>query len=151
MPPESASLTNNGVIVDKSLACLNGALSHICWPISPPWLKLSNSMPISNSDKFYDTLLLCSNHNKVTRLILIATFFFFFNLNTKCYLPVNGDIVRNMVSHFDKKTVSLSGYNARSWKLPIHCHHALCVAQSCHILVPYLCKYINTIYYLQSQ
>ena len=84
-------------------------------------------------------------------LFLLQLFFFFFNLNTKCYLPVNGDIVRNMVSHFDKKTVSLSGYNARSWKLPIHCHHALCVAQSCHILVPYLCKYINTIYYLQSQ
>ena len=64
---------------------------------------------------------------------------------------MDGDIVLNMVSHFDKKTVSLPSYNARSWKLAIHCHNALCVAQSCHILVPYLHKYINTIYYSQSQ
>jgi len=56
---------------------------------------------------------------------------------------VNGDVVGHMVGDFDEKTVSLPCHNARSWKLPVHCHHALCVAQSCHILVPYLCHHHN--------
>jgi len=36
MPKESASLATNGVIVDITLAYLNGALSHIGRSISPP-------------------------------------------------------------------------------------------------------------------
>ena len=41
---------------------------------------------------------------------------------------MNGDVVLNMVSHFDKKTVTLPSHNVWPRKLAIHCDHALCVA-----------------------
>lgn len=41
---------------------------------------------------------------------------------------MNGDVILNMVNHFDKKTITLPSYNTRPRKLTIHCNHALCVA-----------------------
>jgi hypothetical protein len=49
-------------------------------------------------------------------------------------LPVDGDIVVDMVDHLDKKAVTLPSNNARPRKLTIYCHNALAVAQSCYIL-----------------
>ena len=49
-------------------------------------------------------------------------------------LPMDGDIVVDMVDHLDKKVVTLPSYNARPRKLPVYCHNALVVAQSCYIL-----------------
>lgn len=92
MPEKSPSLANNGEVVDIALASLNGALRHICWPISPPTPKLSNPM------------------------------------------PMDGDIILDMVNHFNEKTVTLPCYNAWPRKLPIYCQNALCMAQSRHIL-----------------
>ena len=43
-------------------------------------------------------------------------------------LPVDGNVVRNMVSDFYLKTVTLVGYNPRTRKLPIDRNHALRVA-----------------------
>lgn len=49
-------------------------------------------------------------------------------------LPVNRDIVLDMVSHLNKKSVALPSNNARPWELPIDCYHVLGVAKPCHIL-----------------
>lgn len=45
VPKESPSLANNGEVVHIALPCLNGTLCDISWPICPPALELSNSMP----------------------------------------------------------------------------------------------------------
>lgn len=55
-------------------------------------------------------------------------------------LPMDGDVVLNMVNHFDKKTITLPSNYAGPRKQTIHCDHALCVAQSRNILVLYLHK-----------
>lgn len=47
---------------------------------------------------------------------------------------MNRDVVLDMINHFNKDTVTFSSYNARSRKLPIYCHNALCMAKSGHIL-----------------
>ena len=49
-------------------------------------------------------------------------------------LPMDGDVVLDMVNHIDKKVITLPSYNARPRKLPIYSNNALCVAQSCDIL-----------------
>lgn len=43
-------------------------------------------------------------------------------------IPVDGNVVLNMVNHFDKKSVPFSSHDSRSWKLPIYRHDALRVA-----------------------
>jgi hypothetical protein len=53
MPKKSPSLTHNGVVVDITLTSLNGALSYVSGPISPPTSKLSNSMPVSNKEMIH--------------------------------------------------------------------------------------------------
>jgi hypothetical protein len=45
MPPKSASLSYNGVVVHIALSSLYRALSYVCWSIGPPAAKLSNPMP----------------------------------------------------------------------------------------------------------
>jgi len=47
MPPKSASLAYNGIVIDIALASLYGALSYVCWSICPAALELSNSMPVA--------------------------------------------------------------------------------------------------------
>ena len=47
---------------------------------------------------------------------------------------MDGDIILDMVNHFNEKTVTLPCYNAWPRKLPIYCQNALCMAQSRHIL-----------------
>ena len=47
---------------------------------------------------------------------------------------MDGDVVWDMVHHFNKKAITLPSYNARSRKLPIYRHNALRVAKPCHIL-----------------
>ena len=49
-------------------------------------------------------------------------------------IPVDRDIVWNMINDFNEQTIALSSYNPRTRKFPIHCHNALGVAQPCHIL-----------------
>lgn len=49
-------------------------------------------------------------------------------------VPMDGNIVLDVVDHFDQKAITFSGYDARSWKLTIYCYNALCVTKSCHIL-----------------
>jgi hypothetical protein len=44
-------------------------------------------------------------------------------------LPMDGDIVVDMVDHLDKKVVTLPSYNVRPRKLPVYCHNALVVAR----------------------
>ena len=50
MPPKSASLSYNGVVINIALSSLYRALSYICWSISPSTSKLSNSMPVINEN-----------------------------------------------------------------------------------------------------
>ena len=47
---------------------------------------------------------------------------------------MDGDIVLDMVNHLNHHSISFPSNDVRSWKLPIHTHNALRVAQSCHIL-----------------
>ena len=47
---------------------------------------------------------------------------------------MDSDIVRDMVNHINHHSISFPSNDARSWKLPIHTHNVLRVAQPCHIL-----------------
>ena len=47
MPPESASLSYDGVVVHIALSSLYRALSYVCRSVSPPASKLPDSMPVS--------------------------------------------------------------------------------------------------------
>lgn len=47
---------------------------------------------------------------------------------------MNGDVVGDMINHFNKEIVALPCYNPRSRKLPVNCYNALCMAQPCDIL-----------------
>lgn len=47
---------------------------------------------------------------------------------------MNRNVVGDMVNHFDKQSVTFPSNNTRSRKLAIHCHNALSMAQTCHIL-----------------
>lgn len=49
-------------------------------------------------------------------------------------VPVNGDIVWNVIGDFDQETIALSGYNGRARKFSIHRDNASGVAQSGYIL-----------------
>ena len=51
---------------------------------------------------------------------------------------MDADIVGNMINHLDQHTITLSGNNARSRKLPIDSQYGFRLAQSGHILQPYL-------------
>lgn len=46
MPEQSSSLASNGEVVDITLVSLNRALGYIRWPICPPALELSDTMPV---------------------------------------------------------------------------------------------------------
>ena len=50
------------------------------------------------------------------------------------YVPVNRDIVLDMVNHFNKKTITLPSNDARPGKLAVDCYHAPGLAKACHIL-----------------
>jgi hypothetical protein len=136
VPEKSASLAYNGEVVNIAPTSLYRTLCYICWPISPPSLKLSNAMPI-----------LKKIHNCITILnyFLLAYLFRISSdlSNKKKMLPVDGDIVVDMVDHLDKKAVTLPSYNARPRKLSVYCHYALVVAQSCYILQYNLQKIIQ--------
>lgn len=55
-------------------------------------------------------------------------------------VPMDADVVWNMIDNLNNQSVSFSNNNSRPGKLPIDCHHALCVAQSRDICQPYLEK-----------
>lgn len=46
---------------------------------------------------------------------------------------MKGDIVLDMVSHFNQYGVTFPSNDPRPWKLPVDCYYALCLTQSCHI------------------
>lgn len=47
---------------------------------------------------------------------------------------MDANIVGYMVNHLNLHSVAFPSNNSRAWKLPIHCHNALRMAQSRHIL-----------------
>lgn len=51
---------------------------------------------------------------------------------------MDGDVVWNMIDHFNYQSVAFSSNNSRPGELPIDCYHTLCVAQSGHVFQPYL-------------
>ncbi|WVZ03879.1 hypothetical protein V8G54_024685 [Vigna mungo] len=53
-------------------------------------------------------------------------------------MPVYGDIVGNMIDHLNHNSVTFSCSNSRTRELPVHCNHALCVAQPRNISQPYI-------------
>ena len=50
------------------------------------------------------------------------------------FIPVDGNIVWDMINDFNEQTIPLSSYNPRTGEFSIHSNNALAVAQSCHIL-----------------
>lgn len=54
------------------------------------------------------------------------------------YLPMNGNVVGNMIDNLDQNRVTLSSSDTGARELSINSHHALGVAQSGHVLQPYL-------------
>lgn len=55
-------------------------------------------------------------------------------------VPMDTDIIRDVINHLDDDTIAFSGDNPWPWKLAIDSHNALSVAQSGHVLQPYLQK-----------
>ena len=47
---------------------------------------------------------------------------------------MEGDIVLDMVNHFNQEPVTFPCNDTRPWELPVNGHNALCLAESCHIL-----------------
>ena len=70
MPKQSASLSNNGIVIHIGLSRLNGALCHIRRPISPPCLKLSNPMPDQKLKKEKKNILIEAIHITIAQFTL---------------------------------------------------------------------------------
>jgi hypothetical protein len=47
---------------------------------------------------------------------------------------MDGDVVLDMVNHFNEEAITLPSNNSRPWKLAVYSYNALGVAQPCHIL-----------------
>ena len=54
------------------------------------------------------------------------------------YIPMDGDVVWNIIDHLNQKPISLSSNDARARELTIDCHDALGVAQPGDIFQCYL-------------
>lgn len=50
------------------------------------------------------------------------------------FVPVNGDIMLDMVNYFDEEAITLTSHNARPWELSISCHNALGMAKPGYIV-----------------
>ena len=53
-------------------------------------------------------------------------------------IPVNSDVVLDVVYNFYNYPIPLVNNNCRSWILSIHCNQRFCVAKTCHITEPHL-------------
>ena len=51
---------------------------------------------------------------------------------------MQGDIVLDMVNHFDQDPVAFPCYDSRPRELPINAHNALCLAEPSNVLQLYL-------------
>lgn len=49
-------------------------------------------------------------------------------------VPVDGDVVRNMVNYANEEAIAFPSDNPRAWELAVDRHDALRVAQTCHVL-----------------
>jgi len=88
-----------------------------------------------NADTFIivllGTLVLWAKNNKIISFTELRSYIY-------RYIPVYGDIVGNMIDHLNHNSVTFSCSNSRTRELPVHCNHALYVAQPRNITQPYL-------------
>ena len=60
-----------------------------------------------------------------------------------CFLPMNADIVWDMIDDLNDKSVAFSSNNSRTREPAINCYYALRVTQSGHIFKSYLQVSVN--------
>lgn len=65
------------------------------------------------------------------------------------YIPVDGDVICDMVYNFNNNLITLPCNNWRTRELAIDSNHVLCLAQVCHLFQPYL-RYDIMLYKLKT-
>lgn len=126
VPEESPPLPHNGEVVDVAAPCRDGALSHVSRPVSPSAPQLPDAMP--ELKRGSGCGLVRSSYSFTWTLINMME-------NT---IPVNGDVVGDMVDHLDGDPVAFSGHYPRPRELPVDRHDALRAAESGHVCHLYL-------------
>lgn len=116
MPPESASLTCSGEVVDVALPGADGALRDVLRAIRPPALHLPYAVPAHVPVRTHQT-------NAAVRGTRIR------NSKPRIWIPVYGDVTANMVHHLNHETITFSDDDPWPRELPVDRHNALCPAQ----------------------
>ena len=134
VPPQRPALPRHGEVVHVALPALDRALRDVQRPVRPPVAQLPDAVP---------AFIRSSRHTQVShrRRRMLGEYRAPIDDRPRCLvfvLPVEGDIVVDVVVDLDHEAVAFPRGQLRPRELPVHRRDALRHAQPRHVRHPHL-------------